>query len=102
MVVAISEKRCWYMHPSKENDYNEAPKEFLTLLMNSKTIDIKNLTLGDETPKFMWAPMDKLVPQLPGVITFVYNLRFRHVIAHWKGIFEKYTLCCQTLTPYRV
>ena len=22
-------------------------------------------------PKFMWAPMGKLVPQLPGVITFV-------------------------------
>jgi hypothetical protein len=41
----------------------------------------------------MWAPMGKLVPQLPGVVTFAYDLCFRHVIAHWKGIFEKYTLC---------
>jgi hypothetical protein len=56
MVVAISEKRCGcYVHLSEKNDYNEAPKAFLTLLMNEKTLDIKNLTLGDETPKFMWA-----------------------------------------------
>jgi hypothetical protein len=46
----------------------------------------------------MWAPMGKLVPQLPGVVTFAYDLHFRHVIAHWKGIFENYTLCHQTLT----
>jgi hypothetical protein len=59
----------------------------------------KNLTLRDETLNVMWAPMDKLVPQLPGVINFAYDLRFRHVIAHWKGIFDKYTLHCQTLTP---
>jgi hypothetical protein len=25
-------------------------------------------------PKFMWAPMGKLVPQLPGVVTFAYDL----------------------------
>jgi hypothetical protein len=49
-------------------------------------------------PKVIWAPMGKLVPQLPRVVTFVYNLRFRCVIAHWKGIFENYTLCHQTLT----
>ena len=42
MVVAISEKRCGcYAHFSKHNDYNEAPKFFLTLLMNSKTLDIQ-------------------------------------------------------------
>ena len=46
----------------------------------------------------MWALMAKLVPQLPGVITFPYNLCFRCVIAHWKGIFENYTLCHQNLT----
>jgi hypothetical protein len=37
----------------------------------------------------MWAPMGKLVPQLPGVVTFAYDLRFRHVIARWKGIFRE-------------
>ena len=58
----------------------------------------KTLTLGGETPKFMWAPMGKLVPQLLGVVTFAYNLCFRCVIAHCKGILEKYTLCDQTLT----
>ena len=29
------------MHMSKNNDYNEAPKEFLTLLMNAKTLEIQ-------------------------------------------------------------
>ena len=48
-------------------------------------------------PKVMWAPMGKLVPQLPGVITFAYDLRFRHVIAHWKDIFMSYTLCRKDL-----
>jgi len=48
--------------------------------------------------KVMWAPMGKLVPQLPDVVTFAYDLCFRCVIAHWKGIFENYTLCCQILT----
>ena len=42
MVVAISEKRCdCYVHPSKKNDYNDAPKALLTLLTNAKTIDIQ-------------------------------------------------------------
>jgi hypothetical protein len=42
MVVAISEKRCGcYVHPYENNDYNEAPEAFLTLLMNSKTLDIQ-------------------------------------------------------------
>jgi hypothetical protein len=30
-----------YAHMSKQNDYNEAPKAFLALLMNSKTLDIQ-------------------------------------------------------------
>jgi hypothetical protein len=33
--------------------------------------------------------LGKLVHQLPGVVTFSYDLRFRHVIAHWKGIIEE-------------
>jgi hypothetical protein len=42
MVVDISEKSCgFYMHPSEKNDYNEAPKAFLTLLMNSKPLDVQ-------------------------------------------------------------
>jgi hypothetical protein len=49
-------------------------------------------------PKVRWAPMGKLVPQLLGFITFAYDLRFRCVIARWKGIFENYTLCHQNLT----
>ena len=46
MVVAISKKRCGcYAHPFEQNDYNEAPETFFILLMNSKTLDIQNLTL---------------------------------------------------------
>jgi hypothetical protein len=42
MVVDISKKRCgWYTHPFEQNDYNETPEAFLTLLMNAKTLDIK-------------------------------------------------------------
>jgi hypothetical protein len=42
MVVDISEKRCgFYMHLSEKNDYIGAPKSFLILLMNAKTIDIE-------------------------------------------------------------
>ena len=33
--------------------------------------------------------LGKLVHQLPGVITFAYDLHFRRVIAHWKGIIEE-------------
>jgi hypothetical protein len=33
--------------------------------------------------------LGKLVHQLPRVITFAYDLRFRHVIARWKGIVEE-------------
>ena len=49
----------------------------------------KNLTLGDEMANVMWSLMGKLVPQLPGVINFAYDLCFRHVIARWKGIIEE-------------
>ena len=33
--------------------------------------------------------LGKLVHQLPGVVTFAYDLCFRHVIARWKGIIEE-------------
>jgi hypothetical protein len=33
--------------------------------------------------------LGKLVHQLPGVITFAYDLHFRHMIARWKGIIEE-------------
>jgi hypothetical protein len=33
--------------------------------------------------------LGKLVHQLPGVITFAYDLCFRRMIARWKGIFEE-------------
>ena len=32
--------------------------------------------------------LGKLVHQLLGVVTFAYDLRFRRVIARWKGIIE--------------
>jgi hypothetical protein len=67
MVVVVSEKRCgFYMHSSKKNDYKEAPEEFLTLLMKSKTIDIQNLTLGDEILKVMWSQWVSWHLNLPG------------------------------------
>jgi hypothetical protein len=46
----------------------------------------------------MWALMGELVPQLHWVVTFAYDLRFRCVIASWKGIFENYELFHKTLT----
>jgi hypothetical protein len=33
--------------------------------------------------------LGKLVHQLPGVVTFAYDLYFRRMIAHWKGIIEE-------------
>jgi hypothetical protein len=33
--------------------------------------------------------LGKLVHQLPGVITFAYDLRFRRLIARWKGIVKE-------------
>jgi len=32
--------------------------------------------------------LGKLVHQLPGVVTFAYDLHFRRMISHWKGIVE--------------
>ena len=46
----------------------------------------------------MSAPMGKLVPQLPEVVAFAYDLHFRHVIARWKGISVKYTFHHWNLT----
>jgi hypothetical protein len=41
-MVFISEKICgFYAYLFEKNDYSEAPKDFLTLLMNSKMIDIQ-------------------------------------------------------------
>ena len=34
--------------------------------------------------------LGKLVHQLPGVVTFAYDLRFRRMIARWKDISENY------------
>jgi hypothetical protein len=33
--------------------------------------------------------LGKLVHQLPEVVTFAYDLRFRRVVARWKGIIEE-------------
>jgi hypothetical protein len=33
--------------------------------------------------------LGKLVHQLPGVVTFANDLRFRRTIAHWKGLSEE-------------
>jgi hypothetical protein len=33
--------------------------------------------------------LGKLVHQIPGVVTFAYDVYFRHMIAHWKGIIEE-------------
>ena len=38
----------------------------------------------------------KLVYQLPGVITFAYDLRLGSSIPHRKGIFEKYKFCTRS------
>jgi hypothetical protein len=34
--------------------------------------------------------LGKLVHQLPGVVTFAYDLRFRRMIARWKDLSEAY------------
>jgi hypothetical protein len=34
--------------------------------------------------------LGKSVHQLPGVVTFAYDLRFRRMIAHWKYLSEEY------------
>ena len=52
--------------------------------------------------KVVWDPMGKLVHQLPGVVNFAYDLHFRRVIAHWKGILENYKLHHQNLSSFIV
>jgi hypothetical protein len=47
----------------------------------------------------MWDPMGKLVPQLLGVIKFAYDLHFRSMTTHWKGVSENYTFHCKNITP---
>jgi hypothetical protein len=37
--------------------------------------------------------LGKSVHQLPGVVTFAYDLHFRSMIAHWKDISEEYNNC---------
>jgi hypothetical protein len=39
--------------------------------------------------------LGKLVHQLPGAVTFAYDLRFRRVIARWKGIMRRFILGAQ-------
>ena len=34
--------------------------------------------------------LGKLVHQLPGVVTFAYDLRFKRMIARWKDLSEAY------------
>jgi hypothetical protein len=46
----------------------------------------------------LWVSWCNLVPQLPRIVSFEYNLCFRSVIAHWKGILENYTFLHQNLT----
>jgi hypothetical protein len=44
--------------------------------------------------------LGKLVHQFPGVVTFAYDLRFRRVIAHWKGIIEEIHFRGSTMPSY--
>jgi len=53
----MSEKRCDDYAHSHEDEYNEALKAFSQLTSMSKPYTSKNLTLGDEAPKFMWDPL---------------------------------------------
>src|ERR1700678_4474089 len=41
--------------------------------------------------------LGKLVHQLPGVVTFAYDIHFRHVIARWKGIVEEIIFGCSIM-----
>ena len=70
--------------------------------MNEKNLDIQKPNARRWNAKSYVGPMGKLVPQLPRVVTFAYDLRFRRMIARWKGLFDNYTLCRQTLTPSTV
>ena len=47
--------------------------------------------------KVMWPHLGKLVHQLPWVVTFAYNLCFRHMIAHWKYLSKDYNSCTNNI-----
>ena len=51
----ISEKRCDDYANSQEDDYNEDMKVFYNKQEYQKPQTSKKLSLGDETPKVMWA-----------------------------------------------
>jgi hypothetical protein len=44
--------------------------------------------------------LGKLVHQLPGVVTFAYDLRFRRMIARWKDLSEKYNFWVRKIIYY--
>jgi hypothetical protein len=54
--------------------------------------------------------LGKLVHQLPEVVTFAYDLRFRRMITRWKGIIEEIhfrcniegTLYCKPIFPKNI
>jgi hypothetical protein len=46
----------------------------------------------------LWVSWYNLVPQFLRFINFAYDLYFRCVIAHWKGLLEIYTFLHQNLT----
>jgi hypothetical protein len=49
--------------------------------------------------------LGKLVHQLPGVVTFAYDLCFRRKIAHWKDISKDYNSCrkfCERNVPKKM
>jgi hypothetical protein len=105
----ISENKCDGYSHSQEDDYNEVQKAFFNI--NGKTLNIqKTLTRKMKNQKVYDSNVEmkrqkscgpqwgKLVQQLPEVVTFAYDLCFRHTIAHWKGLSEEYTSCCQTMT----
>jgi hypothetical protein len=46
--------------------------------------------------------LGKLVHQLLGVVTFAYDLRFRHMIARWKGLSEDYTFFATYLSNFQI
>ena len=55
-----------------------------------RTPKVQNVTLEDETSQSLRPQGGKLNSQLPGVITFAYDLRFGRLIAHWKGLSNIY------------
>jgi hypothetical protein len=46
--------------------------------------------------------LGKLVHQIPGVVTFAYDIRFRHTIARWKGLTEKNNFLLAQLSAFSI